>query len=105
METEILKVVRSRFLESCEQAIISGLEKLEAGLPASVKLERGGYPGQIQVTIHDPKAGSFKTDWQGSDPTRFPARIRAAATALMNCGLTGCFLISHDDGVLTIVRR
>lgn len=36
------------------------------------------------------------------DATRFPARIKAAATALLNCGYEGRFDISHSDGLLTI---
>lgn len=61
----------------------------------------GGYRGRLKVTI-GLDARHFDTDWQGKDPTRFPARIKAAATALRDVGMTGAFIITHENGNLTI---
>lgn len=75
---------------------------LGAGEEVHVSLGPGGYHGNIIVTIRDSDPYYFGTDWESSDPTRFPVRIKAAATALRNCACHGQFEISHLDGALTI---
>jgi hypothetical protein len=63
----------------------------------------GGYHGRVLLRITD--GSEFDTDWEstdGIDWSRFPARIRAAATALRDSGQRGSFLITHADGDLTI---
>jgi hypothetical protein len=62
----------------------------------------GGYNGNVLVDIAD--GDEFETDWSRPDPTRFPARIRAAATALRDIGFVGKFRVTHQDGSLTISR-
>ncbi|HEY1376530.1 MAG TPA: hypothetical protein VGF55_07035 [Gemmataceae bacterium] len=101
---DIAFATRSRFLDSCEDAIRRGRADLDAGGAVRVLFEEGGYPGRVVVTIREGDSGWFGTDWEGADETRFPARIKAAATALMHCGCTGRFLIAHTDGAMEISR-
>lgn len=94
---------RSGFLKICEDVIYSGRKELEVGGSVRVNFKkRGGYPGRVLVTIRPNDKVSFKTNWEGNDPTRFPARIKAAATALLNCGFLGCYEITHRDGSMEI---
>jgi hypothetical protein len=64
--------------------------------------KQGGYEGEIQVTIAD--ADTFEAGQHYHDPTRFPARLRAAATALRDCGQFGSFLLTHRHSRVTIDR-
>jgi hypothetical protein len=101
---DIPYVDNSGFLEPCERAIREFQENLMAGRAILVQLdaERPGYPGRVVVEIRDGDGASFGTDWEASDRTRFPARIRAAATGLHNCGCSGRFVITHRNGVFEI---
>ena len=101
---EITFIVRSRFLAPCEAAIGRDRALLDEGGTIRIPFEDGGYNGRITVTIRAGDLTSFGTDWSSSDETRFPARIRAGATALLNCGCCGEFVISHAEGVLEIRR-
>jgi hypothetical protein len=93
---------RSQFLDACEAAIRDHRGELQAGEVVHVDLHEGGYHGRVIVTIHATDRTVFGTDWERPDPTRFPARIRAAAAALLKCRCEGQFEISHSDGCLTI---
>jgi hypothetical protein len=93
---------RSQFLGPCEAAIRRHRAELDAGGIVSVNLPPGGYDGRVIVTIRPNDCSDFGTDWEHPDPTRFPARIKAAATALRNCGCEGRYEVSHSDGSLTI---
>jgi len=44
----------------------------------------------------------FETDWKGADVTRFPARLKAAATCLREKKWFGRYRISYADGLLVI---
>jgi hypothetical protein len=99
---DIAYATRSQFVDTCEAAIHGHRAELEAGGVVHVDLTEGGYDGRVVVTIHPNDRASFGTDWESTDPTRFPARIKAAATALLNCGCEGRFEISHSDGSLAI---
>ena len=81
-------------------------EALEAqGCPSHLTIEfpkGGGYSGSIEVTIGSPAEKEFDAVVSLKDWTRFPARIRAAATALRDVSYEGRFVIGHADGVLTI---
>jgi hypothetical protein len=99
---DIAYLTRSQFLEACEAAIRGHRAELEAGGTIHVDLGEGGYDGRVVVTIRPNDRSSFGTDWTSSDPTRFPVRIKAAATALLNCGCEGGFEVSHMDGSLAI---
>ena len=88
--------VRSRFLEPCEEAIRRHKESLLAGVPMSFVLHPcRGYNGKVRVEIESGASSDFWTDWEYSDPTRFPVRIRAAAQALYTQGCFGAFEILH----------
>jgi hypothetical protein len=93
---------QSKFLDACEAAIREHQAELQAGDAVHVDLHEGGYDGRIIVTIHGSDRAVFGTDWESADPTRFPARIRAAAAALLNCHCEGQFEVSHSDGLLII---
>ncbi|MFH1984986.1 MAG: hypothetical protein ABIL58_24350 [Pseudomonadota bacterium] len=71
--------------------------------PIEINLAKGGgYKGDIEVTIGPATEKNFEAEVSLNDWTRFPARIRAAATALRDAGCQGRFRIAHSDGVLTI---
>jgi hypothetical protein len=99
---DIAYSTRSQYLEVCEVAIREHRAELDAGQTIYVGLREGGYAGRVIVTIRPNDRASFGTDWESSDPTRFPVRIKAAVTALLNCGCHGRFEVSHEDGSLTI---
>lgn len=92
---------RSSFLPAIHAALDSA-----GGCDGAVVVELSpqGYPGTIQLELTEDANDSFETDWEHADPTRFPARIRAAATALRDRRCYGVFLVSHDEGRLTINR-
>ena len=98
-------MLRSKFIAPCEEIITAQQERLDAGQEIVVPLKAGGYSADVVITLHSADAFKFEAEWASSDPTRFPVRVRAAATALKNCGSTGCFSISHADGTLSIQRK
>jgi hypothetical protein len=97
-------VRRSGFLPPCKAAITKNLLKLNNGRTITLNFASGGYGGEIYVTIKPQNRATFSTNWNNTDPTRFPARIKAAATALRDKGFAGCFKIIHDDGMLEMQR-
>jgi len=101
---EIPYPTRSRFLGTCENAIRAQRAELESGGTVHAGLSEGGYDGQVVVTIDPDERTAFQADWNAADPTRFPARIRAAAAALRDSRLGGRFEVSHSGGSLTIRR-
>ena len=64
----------------------------------------GGYSGEVRIRIGSATERNFEAYIDLSDPTRFPARIRAAATELREQGFTGEFWIRHHNGALEIQR-
>src|SRR5262245_6889282 len=101
---EITFVERSRFLAPCEEVIRRDRAVLDASGTIRVSFQDAGYEGSRTVTILAGDSTSSGTDWSTTDETRFPARIRAAATALFNCNCDGQFLVVLSDGVLEISR-
>lgn len=99
---DITYATRSKFLAACELGIRGHLTDLGASGVVHVDLQKGGYEGRVIVTIRQNDRSAFGTDWESTDPTRFPARIKAAATALLFSGCEGQFEVSHSDGVLSI---
>lgn len=95
---------RSKFFELIEQSIEEEGQELRAGQVIKIQLEPGGYNREARITINTNDPSGFDTDWSGSDPTRFSARIRAAATILFQKSYSGVFSISHTDGVMKIRR-
>jgi hypothetical protein len=101
---DIKYATRSKFLDSCEAAIRRHRARLDAGDVVEVHLveEKPRYAGRVLVTIRPGDRAAFGTDWNRADPSRFPARIKAAANGLLNCCCQGRFEVSHLDGLLTI---
>lgn len=95
---------RSRFLRDCENSIHQNKDAVMAGVSISIKFSPKGYNGKIRVNIEKTNPKSFQTSWKGSDPTRFPVRIKVAAYALFRQNCFGDFVISHNTGILTIQR-
>ena len=91
------------FLEPCTRAIEDQRGALIAGSAIRIKLKSGGYPGRVVVVLKLADRCEFDADWL-HDPTRFPQRIRAAVTALRDCGESGRFDVVHDDGLIEIRR-
>jgi hypothetical protein len=84
-------------------AIRSVIKDSGVRMPVTVELQVcGGYGGTIRVKIERLQLLEFEADWESRDWTRFPARIRAAATALRDTGHFGTFDISHNEGTLRI---
>jgi len=65
-------------------------------------LETDGYSGEFEIDVSTDDNVFNVSDYNNNDTTRFPARIRAAATALKLSNLLGRFRISHDSGILKI---
>lgn len=99
---DIAYPTRSQFVDACEFAIRQHRAELQAGGLVHVGLHEGGYDGRVVVTIDPADRAVFGTEWESADPTRFPARIKAAAAALLNCRCEGRYEVSHSDGSLTI---
>ncbi len=96
--------VRSKFISPCKKAIVAQRKALDDGQTISVNSAPGGYSGDVKVTIASAVSHKFQAERNGKNITRFPARIKAAATALRDCGDTGEFRISHDNGLLSITN-
>jgi hypothetical protein len=102
MPTQIPFVTRSEFLEPIANVIAQNLDSLAAGDVVLIELSSRGYPGEQMVTLTADDKSYFSSTRDWPDVTRFPVRIRAAATALRDAGLLGTFLITHKDGEMTI---
>ena len=77
------------------------------GCPGKIEINLGiprGYRGKAEVTIGEQDENEFEANVEIRDRTRFPARIRAAATALRDEGCKGQFRIYHDNGKVQITR-
>ncbi len=63
-----------------------------------------GYSGEYEIDISTDNKFFDATNYVNEDITRFPARIRAAATSLKNLKILGHFKIAHKSGTLNIKR-
>jgi len=99
---EIPYTIRSKFFRVIEDDLHRHRSQINAGLAVQIILKPGGYNGDTIVAIRSRNSLTFETDWPGRDYTRFPQRIRAAATALHYCQFQGLFRIIHKDGMLVI---
>lgn len=97
-------VTRSKFIEPIQEALKAAGGCVALDRPLRVLMTERGYPGRVRVTIWRERVDEFASDWEGADRTRFPVRIRAAATALRDQRCYGPFVITHREGLLTIVR-
>lgn len=93
---------RSRFLAPISAALDAQDGRLSAGDHLDVMLTPQGYDGTVTVEVDRDDSGTFYAEWEGSDVTRFPVRIRAAATALRDRRAFGRYTISHENGLLRI---
>ena len=68
--------------------------------------EASGYSGKVKVDIQPAIDDEFTvvSGWKGKDVSRFPARIKAAATAIKDSGLQGTYSVSHKDGIIKIEK-
>ena len=90
---------RSRFYP----IVMADLKTAGNRLPITSNLGKaGGFSGAVKVQIKSSGELEFEANVVLKDWTFFPARIRAASTALRDSGLTGSFDITHADGLLTI---
>lgn len=64
----------------------------------------GGYKGKMDIEIFNDRFFTAWTPVKYDDLTRFPARIKAAATALYRCGQRGQFHIEANDNQILISR-
>lgn len=102
---DIRFVSRSKFIGPIREALEAAGGCVALDQPLRVLMSEQGYPGSVHVTISWERDDEFSSDWEGADRTRFPVRIRAAATVLRDQRCYGPFLITHQDGVLSIVRE
>ena len=80
-------------------------ELIERGNEITIQLDQpGGYSGNLTVGIFENES-RFKADWENADISRFPARIKATATALRDLGKFGSFEISSDVRGIIKVRK
>ena len=81
--------------------LIRDAGSIEAGVRIEMPLSsEDGYEGDCIANV---LAGNeFETDGKWSDITRFPARIKAAATCLKERKLFGKYRLSYKNGILSI---
>ena len=98
-------VGQSRFVPVVEAAVREEHKAIIRGQVVTVDFNSSseGYEGNHIVSVLEDHE-HFQIDAQLKDETRFPARIRAAATALKNVGLLGDFQLVHRAGQLTIQK-
>ncbi len=95
--------VRSVFLETLLTSLTSRWDALNKGEMILVELgKRGGYSGKHQVRIDRDSSQVFTCESFRGDPSRFPARIKAAARALHDLGGSGEFIVTHEDGLMSV---
>ena len=63
-----------------------------------------GYQGNLAIEINEGSDFFLVEDFKNEDISRFPARIKATATALKFSGYMGKFSVSHKQGILRIVK-
>ena len=98
-------VTRSGFLSDCSAGIAAQRDDLLSGLTVTIHLKKGGYSREFDISLSADDQIAFDANYQSNDPTWFPVRIRAAATALRDATLYGQFHIAHKDGEVHIRWR
>ena len=76
-----------------------------AGTEWECNLGSKGYTGKMDIEVHKDAHFVAWTAVRYDDPTCFPARIKAAATALLEEGQQGEFHVSAERDKLKIVRK
>lgn len=94
----------SKFLAPCLTAIKQNRALLDNGDTVEVRFEEqeDGMAECVRVEIRAADPEWFGTDWEKAVETLFPARIKAAATALRDCECFGLYFVEHSEGLLTI---
>jgi hypothetical protein len=93
---------RSKFIPPISKIIRQRRQDIASGKQISIQLEsEQGYDGEYECKINSAKS-VITANFEYKDPTRFPARIKAAAIALCIEGFNGTFDISHYSGLVTI---
>lgn len=98
----------SMYAPLIREALQKDPEALTNGQTVSVKVPiqaatKRGFERRVTVTVTaDPDY--FETDWPGADPSRFGAKLRAAATMLRQLGFEGAFVVEHEGQFITIAR-
>ena len=67
------------------------------------QLEKDGYKGKFEVLIKKDES-YFETEFNHTNATRFPQRIKATALALRETSNFGEFSIFHEKGILIVDR-
>ena len=95
---------RSGLLTMIRDSIRDRKDSIRSGEQVEVVLKSAhdGYRGEHIVEISDGQDKHFKVEAAFRDPSRFPARISAAASALRKLDLTGRFRIKHEKNSLWI---
>ena len=70
----------------------------------TLHFDKSGYTGAMEIEIENPGRFSAWTARRYDDPSRFPARIKAAATALFAEGFRGGFQVTAGPREVRIVR-
>jgi len=91
----------SKFFEPCKKFIQNYQNQILSKEQVSINLGGSGYEGTVVIDINENNS-TFNTDWVNSDPSRFPARIKACATMLYRMNFIGRYKISHYNGKLSI---
>ena len=76
-----------------------------AAMEWECRLAGAGYSGKMDIVVQNGEHFLAWTSVRFDDPTRFPARIKAAATALREEGVTGEFEVVAEKDTLKIVRK
>jgi hypothetical protein len=99
---ELRYPLRSTFYAPIEKAFDDVHDNLKR--PLRIELPPGGYNREAYIIIGASDQHTFRTEWESRHPTRFSARIRAAAGVLYRRGFRGRFEAHHHDGTLTLRR-
>jgi len=96
---------KTNFRKTCRNEIKLKAQKLLSGDTVDIDLgKRDGYPGDIKVKIKESDETEFWSDYDSTDLTRFPARIKGCATALKDLDMYGKYRIQHEDGLLQVTK-
>jgi hypothetical protein len=92
-----------------ESGMTAGFRELFSAKPDAasweIDFDKPGYTGDMDVEIRDGESFLAWTVQRFNDPTRFPARIKAAATALFSYGFRGAFNIAAKGKRVNIQRK
>ncbi|TLT04539.1 hypothetical protein [Aliarcobacter cibarius] len=90
---------RSKFLLPMGKSLENFSTKISIDL--SQITSQKGYEGEYLIEINE---SHFSANFLNNDPTRFPQRIRVAATVLSRLKFYGKYIISHKNKILTIQK-